>query len=237
MGYASSRPTEPDRSCLGTGRPYYASQDGGLKQLLQAALAANPNNAPLLSLSTEWADIDFAIRPLPSATSNQIPLQRPEPVEHFQDRKTELAQLLDDLQPGQVATLCGPGGMGKTALASKAIWQLAPGNDPPARFPDGILFHSFYNQPGADAALEHIARSYGMELDGPAQAAAQRALSGRTALLVLGGTEEADDLPKVLTIRNRCGVLVTSRKVSDAPGDHQDLNPLPTEDAQVLLNE
>jgi hypothetical protein len=42
-------------------------------------------------------------------------------------------------------TLCRPGGIGKSALAIQAIWTLAPGHDPPARFPDGILFHTFYH--------------------------------------------------------------------------------------------
>ena len=55
--------------------------------------------------------------------------------------------LLAELQPGRRVTLCGPGGMGKTALASEAIWRLAPGDVPPERFPDGVLWHSFYGQP------------------------------------------------------------------------------------------
>ena len=43
------------------------------------------------------------------------PLQRPPRAKHFTGRERELAQLLDDLQPGRVVTLCGPGGIGKTA--------------------------------------------------------------------------------------------------------------------------
>jgi hypothetical protein len=92
-----------------------------------------------------------------------LPLQRPPRAIHFTDRKDELAQLLTDLQPGQVATLCGPGGIGKSALAAEAIWQLAPEQAPPSQFPDGILFHTFYNQPQADLALEHFVRSFGGE--------------------------------------------------------------------------
>jgi len=73
------------------------------------------------------------------------PLQRPAQSDHFQDRKAELAQRLSDLQPGAVITLSGPGGMGKSALAGEAVWHLAPDDQPPTRFPDGIFFHSFYN--------------------------------------------------------------------------------------------
>src|SRR5690554_5802312 len=96
-------------------------------------------------------DINVQLPPVP-----RLPLQRPERAIHFVDRTDELAQLLQDLQPGHVITLCGPGGMGKTALAAEAVWTLAPGSAPPDRFPDGVLFHSFYNQPAVDAACDQI---------------------------------------------------------------------------------
>ena len=122
-----------------------------------------------------------------------LPLQRPPRVEYFTDREEELAQLLADLQPGRVVTLCGPGGIGKSALAAEVVWTLAPGNEPPELFPDGIIFHSFYNQPQAVLALEAIARAFGEEPKPTPRDAAQRALSGRQALLLLDGTEDADD--------------------------------------------
>jgi hypothetical protein len=130
-------------------------------------------------------------------TPSGKPLHRPPRAVHFTDRKTELAQLLADLQPGRITTLCGPGGIGKTALAAEALWQLAPGEEPPDRFPDGIVFHSFYGQPSTDLALESIARAFEEEPKPDPAAAAQRALAGKRALLMLDGTEEADDLPKV----------------------------------------
>ncbi len=79
------------------------------------------------------------------------PLQRPPRADHFTGRQAELAWLLDSLEPGRVVTLCGPGGMGKTALAAEAAWALAPADEPPGRFPDGVIFYSFYGRP--DAAL------------------------------------------------------------------------------------
>ena len=85
------------------------------------------------------------------------PLQRPPLAAHFTDREQEQAWLLDNLQPGRILTLCGPGGMGKTALVSQVLWKLAPGDTPPELFPDGILFHSFYRQSEVTIALEQIA--------------------------------------------------------------------------------
>ncbi len=165
----------------------------------------------------------------------RFPLQRPPRAEHFVDRKADLAQLLADLQPGRVITLCGPGGIGKSALAAEAVWQLAPGNDPPERFPDGILFYSFYDQPQAVVALEHIAHSLGEEPKPTPKAAAQRALAGRRFLLILDGSEAADELSQVLDIRDQCGVLVTSRQRKDAVAARQDLTPLLSEDAITLV--
>lgn len=243
---------------------YFASQDGGLKELFRAAVEANPANASLMSLGNEWQELEFATIPLPDehplqtiiegdnvigdkvagdkivyqqAKPYRPPLQRPPRSEYFQDRKDELAKLLNELKPGKVATICGPGGMGKSALAAEAVWTLAPDNATPERFPDGIFFHSFYNQPQAVVALEQIALSFGEDTRGSPQAAAQRALSQRIALLVLDGTEEADDLPAVLAVRNHCGVIVTSRKRADAVADRQDLPPLPSSDAVNLLDQ
>ncbi len=179
-------------------------------------------------LAWQPKDEDFTRRP-------RLPLQRPPRAAHFVDRRAELAQLLTDLQPGRVVTLCGPGGIGKTALAAEALWTLAPGSDPPDRFPDGVLFHSFYGRPDPALALEHIALSFGEEPRPTPADAALRALAGRRALLILDGTEQADDLGMVLDVRGGCGVLVTSRAHKDALAERQDVRPLPPDDAVDLL--
>jgi tetratricopeptide (TPR) repeat protein len=168
-------------------------------------------------------------------TPTGLPLQRPPRVEYFTDREQALADLLDDLRSGNVVTLCGPGGIGKTALAAEAVWTLAPENEAPERFPDGILFHSFYNQPEAALALEHIATSYGREPKPNPATAALQVLAGKQALLILDGAENADDLRAVLNVRGGCGVLITSRARRDALAVRQDVEPLEAADAVELL--
>jgi hypothetical protein len=190
--------------------------------------------AELRTLEERGVEAEPEIAPLVSA-SRTIPLQRPPRAVHFTGREEELAQLLANLQPGRVVTLCGPGGVGKTALAAEAIWALAPGDEPPERFPDGIFFHSFYTQPQAALALEAIARAYGEEPRPSPAAAAQRALAGRRALLVLDGAENADDLGAVLEVAGGCGVLVTSRRRGDAVAGLQDVAALPNPEAVQLL--
>lgn len=160
-----------------------------------------------------------------------IPIQRPPRAMHFTDRKQELAHLLQEVQPGHVVTLCGPGGIGKSALAAEVVWQVEPD-----RFPDGVIFHSFYGQPDPNLALEHIARSFGVDPQPTPASAALQALAGKCALLMLDGTEETTNLAAILDIRGECGVIITSRKRQDALTAPQDVLPLPTSEAVKLLS-
>jgi hypothetical protein len=190
-------------------------------------------NAQGLILSGEFHDkVIFNEQP---ATPKIIPLQKPLRVAHFIGREKELEDLLRDLQPGRAITICGPDGMGKTALASEVIWRLAPSNDSPEYFPDGIIYYTFYHQPKASIAMEAIARAYGEDPRPTPTDAARRVLAGRSALIVLDGTEAADDLELVLSIAGSCGVLITTSRHSDAPADFSDLPPLPLSQAVKLL--
>lgn len=165
----------------------------------------------------------------------RIPLQRSRRAEHFIGREPDLNQLLNDLQPGKVVTLTGPGGIGKSALAAEAVWRLAPDNAPPERFPDGIVFYSFYGQPETALALEHLVRSFDETARDSTPPAAYRLLSGKQALIILDGAEAAANLRAVLDVTANCGVLVTSRKRSDAVAAPQPIKPLPAAKAITLL--
>ncbi|MDD4163147.1 MAG: tetratricopeptide repeat protein [Methanothrix sp.] len=166
-----------------------------------------------------------------------FPLQKPPRPEKFIGRGKELSDLLRDIQSRHSVTVCGTGGMGKTALVSEALWRLSPDNNPPATFPDGIIFHDFYRQPQSAIALEAIASVYGENLRPNPSAAARRALAGRRALLVLDGAEATDDLNAVLDIAGSCGILITTQKKDDAPDDWIELAPLKQDQAVKLLQE
>lgn len=165
----------------------------------------------------------------------KIPEQLPERPFHFVGRESATEWLHHRLQTGEVVTVCGAGGMGKTALISNALWQLQERDALTERFPDGIIFHSFYDQPQTTAVLAHIAFSYREKPVPTTHSAAQRVLANKKALLVLDGAEDAENLEAILKIRGKCGVLITSRRRQDAYQELLDLTPLTATDASDLL--
>ena len=169
-----------------------------------------------------------------SAPPPVIPRQLPYLDTCFLGRDKELAKLVKQLYPGKVAAVCGPGGMGKSALAAQAVHKLEKD-----RFPDGIVFHSFYHQSSTDMALQTICQAFQVEAKAGLTAAVQAVLGGKKALLILDGAEEADDLKAVLDLRSTCGVLITSRKRSDALTDRDrlDLKPLENKPATGVFCE
>lgn len=166
-----------------------------------------------------------------------VPLQLPPKPPGFVNREKELAALIDALQPGEIITLLGPGGIGKSALAAQALWNLtAGGAKPPHAFPDGIVFHSFYRQPRVRSALENIvATLQGKRWQSDIYSDARRVLDKHQILLVLDGTEVADKLPEILDLCGKCGVLITSRSRKDAEMIRQDIPTLGLQEAVKLL--
>ncbi|CAK8713417.1 hypothetical protein KKHLCK_02455 [Candidatus Electrothrix laxa] len=162
-----------------------------------------------------------------------IPRQLPPLDSCFLGRDKELDELVEQLHPGKVVAVCGPGGMGKSALAAQTVHKLDELKE--NRFPDGIVFHSFYQQPSTDQALQTLVEAFQIEVKAGLATAAQTVLAGKKALLILDGAEEAEDLKAVLDLRSTCGVLITSRKKTDAQGFRLDLKPLRKEAAAEVF--
>ncbi|MCW5205343.1 tetratricopeptide repeat protein [Desulfobulbus sp. F5] len=210
----SASPDERTGACPSNSGSGATAQDG--------AVAAGENGL------AAGRDINFytSNQPAPPPIPRQLPTLEP----CFLHRKEELAWLNDRLHPGKVAAVCGPGGMGKSALAAQAVHQLEP-----ARFPDGIIFHSFYHQPKVETALQALCAAFQIEAKAGLETAVRNALSGRKALLILDGTEQADDLPALLRLRGGCGVLITSRKTEDALDELWELKRLDKAQAEEVF--
>jgi tetratricopeptide (TPR) repeat protein len=150
-------------------------------------------------------------RPSHPMTGTTVPLQHPPRPDRLFDNRPELDEVVAQLKPGHVVSLCGPVGIGKSELAAAVVWKAAPKAKPPRQFRNGIIYHSFHRQPRADIVLEEIARIFGEEPIPSPYDATQRALANRQALLVFDGAEYCDDLSGVLAMRGNCGVLITGR--------------------------
>jgi tetratricopeptide (TPR) repeat protein len=115
---------------------------------------------------------------------------------------------------------------------------LAPRSAPPRVFPDGIIYHNFYNQPRVDIALSNIVRAFGADPMPTAYDAADQLLAKKQALLVLDNVDQADDLPGLLEVHGNCGVLLLTQPDHELPVSgqiRQDVAPLPLETAVTLL--
>ncbi len=107
----------------------------------------------------------------------------------FVGRERDLGDLRLLLSNVRALTLCGPGGIGKTRLATRLGWQLA------GDFPDGVWIVEFADSAEPALAARQVANVLGIgeEPDRPAAATLADALRGRQLLLILDTCEHVVD--------------------------------------------
>ncbi|BCL82285.1 tetratricopeptide repeat protein [Ktedonobacteria bacterium brp13] len=177
----------------------------------------------------------------PTPSTPWIPPQMlPLRAQSFVGREEDLAWLLQHMKNGTAGTtlaICGPGGMGKTALAAEALHQLIDQEDGLVRFPDGVFYHSFYASPSLSIVFEELARVFGEQSVGDPRRVTLRALSRRRALLVFDGVEVLENTLPLWELGGRNVVIVISRRQSDAPNlaHYLDLQLLSLEQGIALV--
>ena len=142
-----------------------------------------------------------------------IPHELPPAAEEFFGRAAELERLTDRLRSNKNTAVAGPAGLGKTALAAKALFDVVSNSTALAGspFPDGVVFLDLYtfrgDAEGAWSALANkLAGAEFMERS-PARERATEACRGRRLLVVIEGGEEADGNAGRADIHELLGVL------------------------------
>ncbi len=186
------------------------------------------------------------------AASGLTPHELPPAAEEFFGREAELERLTERLRSNRNTAVVGPAGLGKTALAAKALLVVAgetAATLAASPFPDGVVFIDLYTFHGEaerawGALANKLAGAEFMERS-PARDRATEACRGRRLLVVIEGGEEADgkdgradinELLSVLSPQNR-RLLLTRLNTQAAPAESVELkDALGPEEAERLLD-
>ena len=184
---------------------------------------------------------------LPTPVVGEAPSQLPRQPLPFAGRAHDLAALDDALADGPdapgAAVLCGPGEVGKTALALRWAHQRMD------RFPDGQLYADLVGENGrpvpSSVVLDRFLRALGVRSipDDPGEkvAAYRSSVARRRLLVVLDGATDTAHLAPLLPGGPHTRVIVTSRDPLDEfaarSGARQHfLEPLAFEESRSLLS-
>ncbi|MFI6097090.1 BTAD domain-containing putative transcriptional regulator [Lentzea sp. NPDC051213] len=171
-----------------------------------------------------------------------VPRELPKAPDPFVGRRAELELITGSDET--VIAVHGPGGQGKSALATTAAHALA------ARFPDGQLYADLHGATPGRSPLSpaEVIRRFLRALGTPplavptdvSEAAAlyRSALARRKVLILLDNAVDAAQVGPLLPGESGSAVLITSRRMLATLGArHIALDPLPEQDAIKLLDD
>ncbi|MBA4180203.1 MAG: hypothetical protein C0506_06390 [Anaerolinea sp.] len=169
----------------------------------------------LLQLAGPGLETAFpAVRALPAEGHNLVRPQNP-----FVDRETEFATLRTAVRPGRLVTVVGPGGVGKTRLATEAGIELA------GDWADGVWSVDLAKVDNANLVPDAIAAAVGAGSGEPSRWEDLLSyMASRNALLILDSVEAHVDLcaqllPRLLQRCASVGALATSREPLHVAGE------------------
>lgn len=171
-------------------------------------LAQDLGLAPSAELRALHDSLDTSIPTFPFESPESAKLE-----EHFIGRTVELRRIGALLAQDDCRLLCllGPGGVGKTRLATRAIHEFAP------RFPDGVAFVPLEDVSSTSELGAKLARELGVDVagsDGPLEQVVAF-LRARQMLIVLDNFEhlvaDASTLSALLNACVQLKIIVTSR--------------------------
>jgi predicted ATPase/class 3 adenylate cyclase len=201
------------RAAIGDSLPEgLAVRDLGLHRLKDLAEADHLYQLDVADLPTEFPEL----RSL-EARPNNLPTQ----LTSFLGRESELTELGQLLDKARLVTLTGPGGTGKTRLATQVAAERL------GRYGDGAFFVDLAPITDASLVSSAIASSAGIReaADKPLAATLADELRDREMLLVLDNfeqvTEAAPLLSDLLGAARRLRVLVTSRAALHLSGERE----------------
>lgn len=157
--------------------------------------------------------------PIPPPAPDSAPAPAASPLAPLVGRDDAIAAVVDRLGRQRLVTLVGPGGIGKTSVATAVVQRLA------GRFPDGVRFVDLSTLSDPALAISTLAAALGVPVlgaDALGRIVAQ--LQGRVLLLVLDNCEQIVDAAAALAeslLRRAPGVtlLATSREPLRAQGE------------------
>lgn len=244
-------PLDEDHLSIAKPRSPDAQVSGAARHLLLTYVLA-PRSTPTQPSPPAPMPAGQVAAPGAVAAPRRIPHELPPAAEQYFGRQAELARLIERLRLGQHTAVVGPAGLGKTALAAKAVREVvgtSPGTLARSPFPDGVVFLDLYTFRGeAEPAWNTLAN----KLEGAefrerttGRERATEACRARRLLLIIEGGEEADgaegrpgirELLSVLSPENRWLLLTRLNTQADSLATVELREALDPDDAGRLLD-